>query len=141
MNDLAQFADPFLQAFRTHKFAIPAAPINALSLDDAYRVQRPVIQARTAMGEFPAGNIVGCTSAAMRKQFGLTEPINGGVVKPHVHHGNVTRNAAGDIQPAIEPEFVRMMSQDMPNKVGADDDRRSTIDWVAPGIEVHNDGF
>jgi 2-keto-4-pentenoate hydratase len=51
-------------------------------------VQNLVVQKRIEQGESIAGFKVGCTSKAIREQFGLNEPINGKLFRPHIFEGN-----------------------------------------------------
>ena len=75
---LQQLADIFLGIFEEHTYDGRCdVAIGSLSLEDAYEVQRRVIAARDAKGERAVADKVGCTSRAIRRQFGLAEPICG----------------------------------------------------------------
>jgi 2-keto-4-pentenoate hydratase len=56
--------------------------LSALSLSDAYLVQDKVAEKRVQKGETVVGYKVGCTSPAIRAQFGLEEPIHGKLFNP-----------------------------------------------------------
>ena len=88
----------------------------SLSIEDAYEVQRRVIAARVATGEEVVGYKVGCTSRAIRRQFGLTEPICGRVMAPYVLHGNTVLNWHDYVCCAVEPEFVFVHRQRPPQR-------------------------
>lgn len=139
MKDLEEFSAAFLDIFHSHRLdQRPSVPINTLSLDDAYVVQRMVIDRRVAQGEKVVGYKVGCTSNAIRKQFGLSEPIVGRVMQPHVHFGNTTLNWQDFHCPAVEPEFVLSIGRDLVDEVGPNEPLDDAIEFVSPGIEVHN---
>jgi 2-keto-4-pentenoate hydratase len=142
MDGLGLLADAFLDFYRGHEDNRGLTiPIESLSLDDAYEVQSRVIAARTAAGEQVVGYKVGCTSRAIRRQFGLTEPICGRLVSPHVHHGDTALDWHAYRNPAVEPEFVFVMGKDLADEVGEAGLLRDAIDSVSPGIEVHNYRF
>lgn len=139
MNNLEEFADAFLTLFQSHRLEQrPNDPLGALSLDEAYTVQRMVIDRRIASGECVAGYKVGCTSRAIRKQFGLTEPICGHVMLPHVHYGDTKLNWHDYHRPAVEPEFVLKIGRDVTDEVGPEESLLDAIEFVSPGVEVHN---
>ena len=118
-------------------------PISSLSLDDAYRIQDRVIQLRMEKGEQVVGYKVGCTSRAIRQQFGLKEPINGRLMAPHVFretdckqlNHNRFRNCA------IEPEMVFRIGRDVDGQQMNRDYLIRSIEYVSPGIEIHQFKF
>ena len=142
MPDLQPFADTFLRLFQEHQFLRgDDEPITSLTLQDAYQVQQMVIDARTTSGEQVIGYKVGCTSEAIRRQFGLSEPICGRLMAPHVIYGDAVLNHCDYFDCAVEPEFVLMIGSDLPDEVGEQDDLTAAIDFVSPGIELHNYRF
>jgi len=142
MADLQPFADTFLRLFQEHRFVHAGnEPISSLTLQDAYHVQQMVIDARTGGGEQVAGYKVGCTSEAIRQQFGLSEPICGCLMAPHVTWGDAVLNHRDYFDCAVEPEFVLVIGSDLVDEVGDEDDLTAAIDFVSPGIELHNYRF
>ena len=142
MDRLGPFADAFLGHFRGRDHeGRDLPPIESLSLDDAYEVQRRVLATRTAEGGQVVGYKVGCTSRAIRQQFGLTEPVCGRLMAPHVHHGDTALDWHAYHRPAVEPEFVLVMGKDLADEVGESESLVDAIDCVSPGIEVHNYRF
>jgi 2-keto-4-pentenoate hydratase len=142
MARLADIAKGFLQIWLS-KTLDPSLhfDMGSLSIDDAYEVQRQVIAARVAQGEHVVGYKVGCTSRAIRQQFGLTEPICGRLMAPHVHHDDTVLHWNDFVQCAVEPEFVLGIGKDVVAEVEDETELLDTIEWVAPGIEVHNYKF
>ncbi len=142
MTFLDDVADAFLQIHRSKSLDREHAfDMASLSVEDAYEVQRRVIAARVATGEKVVGYKVGCTSRAIRRQFGLTEPICGRVMAPHMFYGNSILNWHDYVSCAVEPEFVFMIGKDLPDEVEDNQRLVDAIEWVAPGIEVHNYKF
>lgn len=134
--------EAFLQIQSTGKLDAPfGLPIEALSVEVAYEIQRRVIAARVVKGEEVVGYKVGCTSRAIRRQFGLTEPICGRMMAPHVFHGTTVLNWHDYVCCAVEPEFVFTIGKDLPNEVEDDQQLIEAIESVSPGIEVHNYKF
>ncbi len=142
MSHLQPFATTFLRLFEEHRFQHTGTEaIELLSLDDAYAVQQQVINARIAKGEAIVGYKVGCTSEAIRQQFGLSEPICGRLMAPHVLHGDAVLNHSDFFNCAVEPEFVLGIGEDLTDEVGEGESLIDAIDFVSPGIEVHNYRF
>jgi 2-keto-4-pentenoate hydratase len=142
MRHLAEIADAFLQIHLSKKLD-PSVELDmgVLSIDDAYEIQRQVIAAREARGERVVGHKVGCTSKAIRQQFGLSEPICGRLIAPHIHYGNTVLNWNDYIDLAVEPEFVFRIGRDLTSEIRDEEELLDAIEWVAPGIEVHNYRF
>lgn len=119
MPDLQLFAATFLRLFEEHQFEHTGTEsIQSLSLDDAYAVQQMVIDARIGKGEQIVGYKVGCTSKAIRQQFGLSEPICGCLMVPHVYHGDTVLQHSDFFNCAVEPEFVLRIGKDLNDEVG-----------------------
>jgi 2-keto-4-pentenoate hydratase len=139
MKHLDEFAALFLNIFHRHRLEHGSSvPISTLSLDDAYAVQRRVIDQRIFQGEKVVGFKVGCTSGAIRHQFGLSEPICGQVMQPHLYFGNAALSSHRFHLPAVEPELVFMIGRDFLDEVGPEEPLANSIEFVSPGIEVHN---
>ena len=142
LNDLQTLADELLGIFRFKRLKRQGSvPIESLSVDQAYQVQDMVIEARVAEGEEVAGYKVGCTSRAIRGQFGLSEPICGRLMRPHVHHGDSSLDSGDFVSCAIEPEFVFRIGRDLTGERLDDEFLQASIDYVSPGIEVHHYRF
>ncbi len=142
MSHLDDIAETFLQIHLTKDAnPQPSFDLASLSIEDAYEVQRWVIAARVATGEAVVGYKVGCTSRAIRRQFGLAEPICGRVMAPHVFLGSTVLNWHDYVCCAVEPEFVFMIGRDILYEVEDERELVAAIEYVSPGIEVHNYKF
>ena len=141
MTDLSGLATTFLKLFDAQQPGDRPASLTALTIDQAYTIQQLVIDARTERGERVVGYKVGCTSSAIRRQFGLEEPICGRVLQPHVYQHNARLDCNRLFQPAVEPEFVIRMGADLDRELVDDEPIEQAIESVAPGIEIHNYHF
>ena len=112
-------------------------PVSELSIKEAYEVQDLVTQMRIDKGEEIVGFKVGCTSEAIRLQFGLEEPINGRLSKSHVHKEEVELNWKDYGNCAIEPGMVLKIGLDLSGEGMSDDPLINAIEYVSPGIEIH----
>ena len=77
-----------------------------MTMDDGYRVQRALVEARTRAGDHVAGWKVGMTSAAPRAQFGIDEPITGPIFASTVHVDGVAIEMGRLVAPGAEAEIA-----------------------------------
>ncbi len=142
MTHLEQLADGFCHAFYEKQWPGDGEPdVSGLSLAEAYRVQDLVAGRRIARGESIAGYKVGCTSAAIRDQFGLEEPIHGRLFFPHTTTSNQPVDWTDFANCAIEPEMVFCIGKDLRGIDQSDADLIHGIEYVSPGIELHHFTF
>lgn len=112
-----------------------------LSIAEAYEIQDLVAEKRIESGESIAGYKVGCTSEAIRSQFGLTEPICGRLFRPHILEEGVSIDRTSYANCAIEPEMILKIGTDLGKAEMSDKDLIDGIEFVSPGIEIHNYTF
>ena len=107
MCSIEVLARKFYDTFYAKTWSGPLSPdIADLSIDDAYRVQDLVVDMRVDCGETVVGYKVGCTSPAIRAQFGLSEPIRARLWHPYIYEEGVELDWADYVGCAIEPEMV-----------------------------------
>jgi 2-keto-4-pentenoate hydratase len=136
------FAREMTGIFRNHALnRITDTEIQTLSIDEAYAVQGTYLAARIGGGERPVGYKVGCTSPAIRAQFGLTEPVCGRLMAPHIYQGSETLEINNYVDCALEPELVLHIGKDLDGSNLEASHLRSAIAAISPGIEVHNYRF
>lgn len=117
-------------------------PIGSLGIEDAYQVQDEAIAYRRSRGEEIVGYKIGCTSAAIRNQFGLTEPISGRLMAPHIYRDPKRTLFWKDyVNCAIEPELVIGIGRDLTGACLDDEFLIGSIEYLSPGIEVHHFKF
>ena len=86
-------ANKFTQAFYERNWSGKLEPpVSHISIVEAYKVQDIVEERRVHRGEEVVGYKVGCTSEAIRSQFGLSESISGRLFSPHVYGEGVEVN-------------------------------------------------
>ncbi len=116
-------------------------PISALTLDQAYEIQSRLVRRWIHQGKKAVGFKVGCTSRPIREQFRLGEPVTARLLHPHVHFGD-TRLSWGDfVGCAVEAELVFGIGRDVTAPFRDREEARAAIEFVSPGMEVHNFRF
>ncbi len=96
---------------------------------------------RAQKGEEAIGYKVGCTSAAIRSQFGLSEPISGRLFRPYIYNMETEINWAEFVNCAIEPEMVFTMKAELCGTGFSDAQLINAIESVSAGIELHHFRF
>jgi 2-keto-4-pentenoate hydratase len=135
---LHNLAQSFYTFFRTGVFRSQQIDISKLTLEQAYECQHYYHQLRIADGDTPVGYKVGCTSTAIREQFGVDEPICGLIMTPGLLREGDLIDSNNYCQLAIEPEFVITLKQDLAKVPISDRALLDAIEFVQPGIELHN---
>ena len=142
MKSIDRLATEFTQAFYERRWSGELEPpISHLSIEQAYMVQDLVAGMRVRRGEKVVGYKVGCTSEAIRSQFGLSEPISGRLFSPHVHEEGVEIDWKDYVNCAIEPEMVLTIGADLYGTGLPHDQLIGAIEYVSAGIELHNFRF
>lgn len=142
MTTINTLATKFYDAFYQKRWEGELAPPMAdLSLAEAYQVQDRVAQMRIAKGETIVGYKVGCTSEAIRTQFGLQEPISARLFSPYIYEDGIQLNWRDYVNCAIEPEMVLRIGQDLKDEDLSDAQLVEAIEYVSSGIELHNFKF
>jgi 2-keto-4-pentenoate hydratase len=140
--NLDNLAVNFCDAFYNRRFSGDTLiDLSELSLRDAYLVQDKVVKKRVQKGETVVGYKVGCTSTAIREQFGLEEPIHGKLFKPHFYMDGAELFWNDFINCSIEPEMVLRIGKDLKGENLPDETLIKSIEYVSPGIELHNYKF
>jgi 2-keto-4-pentenoate hydratase len=139
---LQSLAEGMRTLFQDHDITRPVdGALLDLSLEEAYDVQSRYIALRAADGEQPVGWKVGCTSRAVQGQFGLTTPVHGRLLRPHMHENGAHLPYSGFHGCAVEPELVLVMAERVSDPDLPDADLVAAIGEVRPGIELHNYTF
>ena len=139
MNSIQLLASKFTQAFYENRWTGALEPhVSDLSIPEAYAVQDLVADMRVRRGQQVVGFKVGCTSEAIRSQFGLNEPISGRLFSPHVLKEGAVVNWKNYVNCAIEPEMVLTIGVDLRGAGLPDDQLIDAIQCVSAGIEIHN---
>ncbi len=134
------FIEEMGHLFRRHELRNDAADITTLTLAQAYEVQEGFLAGRVKEGAKVVGWKVGCTSAAIQHQFGLTQPISGKLLQPDIFSQNAQLPALSFVDCAVEPELVFQLGADLEGQVD-DDEIISALAGACAGIELHNYRF
>ena len=108
----------------------------AMSMRDAYRVQRDLLARLLADGDRVVGYKLGLTSAPMQRMFGVDSPDFAPVLASHVHGDGAEVTARGFIAPRVEAEIALVLDGDLAGpECTALDVTRATA-GAAPAIEI-----
>ena len=142
MDSVNLLAEKFFEAFYKREWVGEFLPhILELDISEAYQVQDLVAKMRVETGEEVVGFKVGCTSHAIRSQFGLKTPISGRIFAPHIYAEGKQLRRTDYVNCAIEPEMVLKIGMDLKGESLSDDHLIDAIEYVSPGIEIHNFKF
>jgi 2-keto-4-pentenoate hydratase len=120
------------EAARARGEYFPAAWFDRLSLDDAYRIQRALIE---RSGARQVGWKVGLTAQAIQQQFGVHEPVFGRLLAGGRLDSGHAFSAGELISPGFENELCIVMGRDL--APGATpEDVLAAIDRVHPAFEI-----
>lgn len=138
-TDIAQLAQALDQARAT---ATTIAQLDeGLSIEDAYAVQRAILDLQRSRGAVYAGLKLGFTSQAKMEQMGVSDIIVGFLTREMELTPGAELVLDGLIHPRIEPELVFRLSRTVEPEAGetASDLAariREATDAVAAGMEV-----
>tara|TARA_B100001093_G_scaffold510172_1_gene575565 strand:- start:4277 stop:5050 length:774 start_codon:yes stop_codon:yes gene_type:complete len=138
MKSLNKVAESFYRFFKEGVFAPAVDDISELTMEEAYECQRIYQALRITDGDESFGYKVGCTSNAIRKQFGFNDPIYGCLMTPGLIQEGVPLKASAYHSLAIEPEFVITLKRDLSDGNATDDELLDAIECIQPGMELHN---
>lgn len=105
------------QLFDAHEQGRPIAPLTetqpALGNDDAYAIQRGLLELHRAAGRRVIGRKVGMTNLELQAQLGIEEPNHGAVLDAFVLRSGETlsRAAAALIAPRLEVEIGFLLGE------------------------------
>lgn len=129
-----EFAERIWRARRQRRTLPALTEAVALTIDDAYAVQRAVQRRRLRSGQRPIGFKLGYTSAAMRRQMNVTTmnwgPLTDAMVLPD---GGRVGDAV--LQPRVEPEIAFVFARDVTAGAGRDD-VMAAVGQVRAALEV-----
>jgi 2-keto-4-pentenoate hydratase len=141
MKSLDSIANVFCHSFYKKEWLGDNSSISKLTIAEAYEIQDLVTKKRIEKGERVVGYKVGCTSNAIREQFGINEPINGRLFQVHIMDSKATIDYSNYVNCAIEPEMVFKIGKDLEEVNLSDEELINSIAYVSPGIELHNFKF
>jgi len=110
-------------------------PDGRLSLEDAYLVQKAVVQHRVARGNARTGVKMGFTSRSKMLQMGLADVIWGRLTRDmNVEEGG-SISFARYVHPRVEPELAFILGKPIPANATAPQ-ALACVEAIAPALEI-----
>jgi 2-oxo-3-hexenedioate decarboxylase len=106
-----------------------------LGVDDAYRVQQALIDARLQRGERRIGIKLGFTSRAKMKQMGLSDLIWGQLTDAMLVADGGTIQRGDFIHPRVEPELAFQIGTRLAGEV-TEQEALAAVSAIAPALEI-----
>ena len=137
INELAQLVD---------NAAFNASPVKQISegqqltLNEAYEVQKQMIDLRLNRGEKLIGLKMGFTSQAKMTQMGVDDMIWGRLTDEMIVQDGGSVNMSKYIHARAEPEICFRISKDIHGEIELDD-LDQYVDGIAPAIEIIDSRF
>jgi 2-oxo-hept-3-ene-1,7-dioate hydratase len=130
-------AEALLQAEKERK-VIPQLSHSypAMTLEDAYDVQRRWAAARIAAGARLVGRKIGLTSRAMQMASKMTEPDYGVILDDMLFRDGACIAAASFIRPRLETELAFIMGTDLKGAGCQVHDVLRATEFVTPALEI-----
>jgi 2-oxo-3-hexenedioate decarboxylase/2-keto-4-pentenoate hydratase len=137
-DDVRQAAADLLVDAAARRKPIPplSSTFPGLGLDDAYAVQRLVVESRVEQGRRVRGHKVGLTSRAMQEMLGVDEPDYGVLLDDMFFADGDDVPAARFLQPRVEVEIAFLLRTGVPTPGATADDVLAATEAVAPSIEI-----
>ncbi|RME65828.1 MAG: 4-oxalocrotonate decarboxylase [Alphaproteobacteria bacterium] len=107
----------------------------ALTLEEAYAVQRLSVARRLARGETLAGIKMGFTSRAKMAQMGIDEMIWGHLTSAMLLEDGAGLNLGAYVHPRVEPEIAFLLKRSLCGRVTLAQ-ALAAVEAVAPAIEI-----
>ncbi|MGP1614496.1 MAG: 2-oxopent-4-enoate hydratase, partial [Pollutimonas bauzanensis] len=122
-NRIAQLGDELYQAWLNREVVAPLSERHpGMSIEDAYQVQRRMIERRLQAGERVVGKKVGVTSLAVMNMLGVYQPDFGYLLDAMIYGEGQAIPADSLIQPKAEGEIAFLLKKDLSGPgVGAAD--------------------
>jgi 2-oxo-3-hexenedioate decarboxylase/2-keto-4-pentenoate hydratase len=139
LEEAERLAGALLGAFETGE---PIAPVTdahpAMSVEDAYLVQRVLLAGHARLGRLVAGRKIGLTSVAIQRQLGVDTPDFGVLLDSHVFpsDASLSRAELRMVAPRIEPEVAFVLDRELRGPGVGPDDVRDCTHAVLPVFEI-----
>ena len=106
-----------------------------MTLDDAYAVQRVLVDKKKAIGRRIIGWKIGLTSRAMQDALGIDTPDSGVLFDDMLFETGATIPQGRFIQPRIEAEIAFVMKSDL-SGAATHQEVLDATDYVCPSLEI-----
>ena len=134
---IEQYGDELYEAFLRRTTVKPLREREPdISIEDAYRIQRRMLDRRIAAGEKIVGKKIGVTSKAVQDLLGVFQPDFGQLTSGMVYQEGDTIDLGNLIQPKAEAELAFVLKEDLKGPgITAIDVIRAT-DYVVACFEI-----
>jgi 2-oxo-3-hexenedioate decarboxylase len=141
MTTLVQYAE-LLDRAAAEARAVPQITHGdaALTVADAYAIQKLSVDRRLARGEKRIGVKMGLTSRAKMAQVGVTEVAWGRLTDAMLIEEGSTISRARYVHPRVEPEVAFLMKRELAGRVTATE-ALAAVEAVAPAMELIDSRF
>lgn len=113
-KEIEAYGDAFFQAYQTHaQIDIPSLKHPDITYEEAYAIQRVLVEKLKANGMTIAGKKIGLTSQAMRKAANIYEPDYGFIFMEWGHFNGCELPRSAFIAPRIECELAFRLKHDL----------------------------
>jgi 2-oxopent-4-enoate hydratase len=134
---IAQCASELAAAESTRRPIEPlTARYPALTVADAYAIQRTNVEQRLALGERIVGHKIGLTAKAMQEMFGVSEPDYGHLLDTMVHDARRPLDLAELVDPQVEVEPAFVLGRSLRGPGISIEDVLAATDHIAVCLEV-----
>ena len=120
--------------------ASPILPLTdrypGITIDDAYQIQKEVIQLKVNRGEMIIGKKIGLTSKGIREQVGVREPDYGIMTNAGLVLDGESIDLSKLIRPRIEAEIVFVLKEDLKGPFVTPWDVIRATAGVMPALEI-----
>lgn len=126
--------------YAARRGGVPIEPLTdahaAMSVTDAYRVQRDLVARLLADGDRVVGYKLGLTSAPMQRMLGVDSPDFAPVLASHLHADGAEVAASGFIHPRVEAEIALVLGEDLAGPDCTALDVARAVSGATPAIEI-----
>lgn len=140
MSDLDTLAKNVDDAARNAKAIAQLSATNALSLEDAYTIQKKMIGLRISRGERRVGMKMGFTSRAKMVQMGVSDMIWGRLTDKMLVEDGGRISKSKYVHPRAEPEIAYLLKAPLAGPV-TPAQALAAVEAIAPAIEIIDSRF
>lgn len=106
------------------------------SVEDAYEVQRHMLECYSNDGYHFSGRKVGMTSSAMREQFGIEEPDYGYLIEECKYENDAQLDCGAFLDPMVEAEIAFVLKDDLDQENVSAADVRAATEYIVAALEI-----
>jgi len=140
VSQAALVAQCALELFEAESARRPIEPLTArypaLTVANAYAIQRTNVERRIARGERIVGHKIGLTAQAMQEKFGVSEPDYGHLLDTMVHDARRPLDLTELVDPQVEVEPAFILGRSLRGPGVSIEDVLAATDHITVCLEV-----